>query len=314
MTPTYTAQSGGGRNGNVIYNPVVPSTQGASVTFYFYTGLKLHRVTGCKGTFKVNMTAGKFGMIDFTFTGRWNTAWDSPLSPAGGSLQSFTIGAGGAGYVVGDVCTLAGGTLVAGAAAATVRVTGVSSTGVVTSAVVQQVGLYSANPTSNPSGTGGTGSGLALAATYWTQSPAVFLNTTPPVFVNTGSTVGSFSPVFTKLDFDLGCTVTRREDGNSPDGVAGFLVTDRKSKATIDPESVAETTSPIWGDLYAATARVITGNIGTQSGNSFALTLKGVSETVAYGDRSGIRTQPISYSVERAANDTPGSQIALKFF
>ena len=145
-------------------------------------------------------------------------------------------------------------------------------------------------------------------------SSPVFLNTTPPVFVNSATTLGSFSHLFTKLDFDLGCKVTKREDGNSANGVAGFLITNRVSKATIDPESVAEATDPIWGDLFAATPRIITGLIGTQSGNKISLVVKGVSETVTYGDRSGIRTQNISYSIERAASDTPGSQIALKFF
>ncbi len=85
------------------------------------------------------------------------------------------------------------------------------------------------------------------------------------------------------------------------------MITDRDSKVTIDPESVAESTNPIWGDLEAATARAITGKIGTQTGNKFQLTAEGVSESVGYGDRSGIRTQSISYHVERATLDAAES-------
>ena len=67
LAPTYTAATvpGTSRDGFVTYNPIVPTTPGASVTFYFFTGLKKHIVTGCKGTMKLNMTAGQFGMIDF---------------------------------------------------------------------------------------------------------------------------------------------------------------------------------------------------------------------------------------------------------
>lgn len=226
LAPLYTLETPSGtRNGYVIYSPTVPSDQGKSVTFYFYTGSKKHIVTGCKGTAKVDMSAGKFGTIDFTFTGLFNAPSDASV-----------------------------------------------------------------------------------------PSSPVFLNTTPPVFENSGSTIDSFSPTFTKLDFDLGTTVSKREDANSVNGVAGFLITNRVSKLTIDPESVAEATDPIWADLAGGVTRTITGKIGTLTGNQIQLTCKGISESVSYGDRSGIRTQPISYSVERLASDTPGSQIALKFF
>src|SRR6185295_4367140 len=50
LSPTYTAESGGGaRDGNVIYKPVVPTSQsgvGASVTCYWQTELKKHAVVG----------------------------------------------------------------------------------------------------------------------------------------------------------------------------------------------------------------------------------------------------------------------------
>ena len=317
LAPAYTAESPpGARNGNVVYSPTVPADQGKSVTFYFYTGLKLHRVVGCKGTFKVNFTAGKMGEIDWTFTGKYAGAVDSPLPAAGSSVQLVAVGAAGSGYAVGDVLTIAGGTLAAGGSAATARVTCVDGNGAILGIYVQQAGLYSAAPvTAANAATGGTGTGATLNLTLWTQSAPVWLNTLPPLFQNSGSTIDSFSPVFTKLDFDLGLKVEKREDGNSVDGIAGFVVTDRKPKVTIDPESVAEGTSPIFGDLYNSQKRTITGNIGALSGNQCQLKLVAMSEAVTYGDRSGIRTGQISYSVERQnLGDIPGSEIRLKFY
>jgi hypothetical protein len=227
LAPIYTAETVlGARNGYVIYQPVVPADQGKSVTFYFYSGLKLHKVVGAKGTCKISFQAGQMGVIDFSFKGMY-------VAPTDVAISTIT-------------------------------------------------------PT--------------------------WLNTLPPVFTNTGSTIGAYSPVFSKMDFDLGLKVDVREDGNSVNGIAGFLITDRKPKVTIDPESVAEGTNPVWANLFSNASETVIGKIGTQGGNTVQLTVVAVSESVSYGDRSGIRTAQISLSVERAnVSDTPGSEVQLKF-
>jgi hypothetical protein len=182
-----------------------------------------------------------------------------------------------------------------------------------------QNGLYSVSPTSPNSPTGGTGASLAVTFSMWTQTAPTWLNTKPPIFVNSGSTITSspaatFSPVFQKLDFDYGAKVTKRIDANSGNGVAGFMITDRAPSVTIDPESVAESTHPIYGDLHDATARSIVAKIGSDTGNKFQATFEGVSKTVAQGDRSGIRTSEIAYDIERAQiSDAESTAFQLKF-
>jgi len=204
----------------------VPTDEGSSVTFYYYSGLKLHKITGAKGNVKGSLEAGQMGVLDFTFKGIYNAPTDAAIP----------------------------------------------------------------------------------------SSPA-WLNTKPPVFINSGSTVGSYSPVFQKLEFDLGNQIVTRQDANATTGIRGFMIGDRQAKCSIDPESVAEATHPIWGDLYAATARSIVGKVGTVAGNKFQGTFAGVSEAVAYGDRSGIRTQAINYSIERALiSDAISTEFALKFY
>lgn len=228
LAPTYTAAGtpGTSRDGYVIYKPTVPTAEGDSCTFYFYTGLKKHIITGCKGTVKIDLNAGQFGMLQFDFKGLYNAPTDASIPGSPG-----------------------------------------------------------------------------------------WLDTKPPIFTASASTVDSFSPVFQKLSVDLGNKVERRDDANSANGVAGFLITGRDSKCSIDPESVAEATSPIWADLAGGTARTITGKIGTQSGNKIQATLAGVSVNVGYGDRNGIRTQQIDYSIERAnISDAAGAEFQLKFY
>ena len=312
LVPTYTAETtGGARDGYVTYAPTVPTGTGASVTFYFYSGQKLHKITGAKGTLKGGLAAGQFGQLDFSFTGNYVDVVDADMPATGNYLASVVVASAGTGYAVGSTLTINGGT----GTSATARVTAVNSTGQITAVKVGYVGLYSVSPTiSANAATGGGGTGATLNLTLNANTPAMFNNTKPPVFVSSGSTVGSYSPVFTKLDFDLGTKVSKREDANSTNGVAGFLITDRNSKATIDPESVPEVTSPVWDDLASATPRTITGKIGTDSGNRFQLQITGVPENVSYGDRQGIRTTPISNSGVRAnLTDAINSDFALKF-
>lgn len=229
LAATYTAESSGGaRDGNVIYKPTNPTDQGDSVTFYWYSGLKLHKITGCKGTFKLTMEAGQIPVIDWTFSGLYNAVTDASI-----------------------------------------------------------------------------------------PSPT-WLNTVPPIFVSAGSQIGAYSPIFQKLELDLGNTVTERQDANSTDGMKGFMVTDRSSKASIDPESVAIATSDFWNDLYSVVNRTIIARAGLSaaggSGNRINLTLVGEPEAESYGDRSGNRTHQINYELCRANNsDTVNSELQIKF-
>lgn len=78
LTETATAEtSGGAGDGYITYNPGVTSDTGSSVTFYFHSQLKKHILTGCKGTVKFRLVAGKFAYADFEFTGIYNAIADA---------------------------------------------------------------------------------------------------------------------------------------------------------------------------------------------------------------------------------------------
>lgn len=314
LAATYTPETtNGARDGYVLYKPTVPTDEGASVTFYYYTGEQLHIITGCKGTMKGILEAGKFGFLDFEFSGVYNDVRDAALPAAGNYLATTTIVAAGSGYAVGDTLTVAGGT---STTAATIRVLEVTPAGGLVRVKPLQVGLYSVNPSLTANAvTGGSGSAGTITLTMNAQTAAVFLNTKPPVFQNSGSTVDSYSPVFQRIEFDLGNQVQRRDDANAARGVRGFLIVARDSKLTIDPETTPEATNPVWTDLEESKQRTIAAKIGTLGGNKFWGLFTAVSQAVAYGDRNNLRTCPIDYSIERATIDTAaGGEFQLKFY
>lgn len=228
LTPTYTAESAAlARDGYVTYKPAVPVDQGKGVTFYFYSGLKLHKVIGAKGTVKGSLEAGKYGSLDFEFMGLYAAVTDASIPSA---------------------------------------------------------------PT--------------------------FLDTKPALFINSGSSYDAWSgAVFTKLDFDLANVITRRDDAQATDGVRGFLITDRAPKASLDPESIAEATHPIWADLKTAKIKTLIGKIGSATGNRMDVTLSTRQRSVAYADRNGNRIQNVQLDVQRSAlSTTIGNEFQLKFY
>ena len=91
LTATYTAagtpgsegSSAGSRDGYVTYKPARQVTQGSSVTVYWYSALKLHKLLGGKVTFTISAEAGKPAYIDFTVRGKYVAVADATFSTTG---------------------------------------------------------------------------------------------------------------------------------------------------------------------------------------------------------------------------------------
>lgn len=64
---------------SVEYSPVSENLE--SVTLYYYEDGTLYKVVGCRGTFTLEATAGEYGKLNFTFTGRLAGESDSTISP-----------------------------------------------------------------------------------------------------------------------------------------------------------------------------------------------------------------------------------------
>lgn len=122
--------------------------------------------------------------LNLTFTLYWqNVAWIvpnssglqsmmsllvlKPLSVLLGGLATITMVNSGGNYVVGDVLTVAGGTLLSGATAATISVDEVNSSGSIVAAHILTWGGWSVLPTASPNTpTGGSGSGALFNLTF----------------------------------------------------------------------------------------------------------------------------------------------------
>jgi len=82
-TPGSEGSSAGSRDGYVTYKPTTQATVGSSVTCYFYTRLKLHKLIGGKVDFRFIMEAGRVAYIEFTVTGKYVAVADNTFSTSG---------------------------------------------------------------------------------------------------------------------------------------------------------------------------------------------------------------------------------------
>ncbi len=228
MHPTYTAETPlGGRNGNAKYRPLVASDQGPSVTIYFYSGLRLHKLLGAKGTFKITAAAGKFLFLDFEFQGLDLTVSDASI-----------------------------------------------------------------------------------------PGSATWLDVVPPVLSGSGSVnYDSFAAGVVKtFEFDLGNQITRRDDANSTTGINGFVITERKTKGSVEIEAVAEATKSFFADLKSGKSITVLLQAGSDTGNKITSTLTGTATSIAPTDDGGRRMLKIGFECRRAAlSSTAGADVALTF-
>lgn len=83
-TPGSEGSSAGSRDGYVTYSSSFASdAEGTSVTAYWISKTKVHKLTGGKVTFKVMAGAGKPASIEFTIRGKYTTPADNTLSTSG---------------------------------------------------------------------------------------------------------------------------------------------------------------------------------------------------------------------------------------
>lgn len=83
---TLTAETtGGAGDGHIDYSPISSALK--SVTLYVYLDGLVHKVTGCVGNAKVNLSAGKYGTVEWTFKGLYQEPTDAAI-PSGAVFNS----------------------------------------------------------------------------------------------------------------------------------------------------------------------------------------------------------------------------------
>ena len=84
----------------VKYDPTSDPANQKSVTVYYYQDGLLHKLTGCRGTFSVNLETGAIPMATFTLTGHSGAPTDEPMvvptldttEPVAVKGNAFTVG------------------------------------------------------------------------------------------------------------------------------------------------------------------------------------------------------------------------------
>lgn len=64
---------------SVAYDPTSVTADQESVTVYYYQDGLMHKLTGCRGTFSVNLETGAIPMATFTLTGHSEKPTDTPM-------------------------------------------------------------------------------------------------------------------------------------------------------------------------------------------------------------------------------------------
>lgn len=242
LNPVYTAETGLGlRNGTIEYQPVNATTQGATLTMYLYYAQKLHKLTGCKGTFSMAWGAGDFIRAQFEFRGVYLAVVDNPTLPTVSSVDF----------------------------------------------------------------------------------PALL----PPRWASAGSNLsyGGGTMCLAALNVDLGNELAIRHCPNMAAGFSGYLITDRKMTAEIDPEDDLEANRPDWARWAAQSSLTLTASAGNISqtgsgpppgvtGNRIVLTAAAQIASLKYDNRGGIITKRISMRIVRSLpGNADGAAFSLLF-
>ncbi len=114
-----------------------------------------------------------------------------------------------------------------------------------------------------------SGKGLFSAATDAAATPGFTGSnqTIPATAVATTVTIDGTSPSLSKLEFDIANNVQERPDMTAQNGIAGFMITGRKAKGSIDPECTTVAGYDFLNKAYNGTQFAMSATIGSTAGN-----------------------------------------------
>jgi len=121
----------------------------------------------------------------------------------------------------------------------------------------------------------------------------------PLIFKAAGFTYNSVATlVITELMLDIGNTVSRRDSANATSGIARYFVSDRDSKGSMNPETVALSGLNPWTLFNAITQANIAAAVSGGAGNIVTLAVTGVTlEAPKYGSRENVLTWDLSFNI-----------------
>lgn len=134
----------------------------------------------------------------------------------------------------------------------------------------------------------------------------------PPAFLGATLTIGSYTPVVSKLDIDLGNNVSLRQDVTNAAGYASAAIGARKVSGSCDPEAVLVASYDAYGTWLGGTTAALTVSVGS-SGDAINITAPALQLTsVNEGDRDGIQSHDLTFDL-LAGSQVANSEIVVDF-
>jgi hypothetical protein len=140
---------------------------------------------------------------------------------------------------------------------------------------------------------------VALPAT-----PNIY-QTQPPVLESACVDLGSpslFNPIIQAFSVNLNNTVSPRIDPCSSYAIKGFVIGDRDTQGSYNPEATLLSDFDWWDDYVQKTERLLEVQVGTTTGQIVETSIpKSVIREMPYGERETFRTFEISYTAAESA-------------
>jgi hypothetical protein len=135
-----------------------------------------------------------------------------------------------------------------------------------------------------------------------------------PDVANRTITIGSYSPILSKFEFDQANDVQMRENINTPGGYLAAAIMNRDPSVTMDPEDVAKATADFDLLFRNATEQALSIAIGTGTGNVVTIASAAAQIKARPGDqRNGILIRNLALSLNEAGGASPVPAYSISF-
>lgn len=136
--------------------------------------------------------------------------------------------------------------------------------------------------------------------------------TQPPIVESLGFTIGDFTDNCVQaFEYMSANEIAEQQCVNAISGLKALRITRRGSTGSINPEATSVADEDFWADWKNSTPKELSCTIGSVVGNIIEILIpKAVYDSIAYGDREGIRTFEIPFV---ATTTTGDDEITLTF-
>ena len=146
-------------------------------------------------------------------------------------------------------------------------------------------------------------------------TPAGVSTEVPPTFLSAGlSTIGTYTPVFESLEFDMARALSPVTDANDANGTKGFEITGHDPVGSFDPDMVLIATNDYFAQWRAGTTGTITtGTIGSAGNQIQMVATRCQYDAHSMDEAEGRRKLGSSFIITTSTSASEGDDFSLAF-